>query len=80
MSILDRIRGSLSTRLSLWTVVFAAMVFNLSLALVAIRSRDTIRQEAIKTANQVLDNTVLRTNYILEDVESLADNLEWLIY
>ena len=80
MSILDRIRGSLSTRLSLWTVVFAALVFNLSLALVAIRSRDTIRQEAIKTANQVLDNTVLRTNYILEDVESLADNLEWLIY
>ena len=80
MSILDRIRGSLSTRLSLWTVVFAALVFNLSLALVAIRSRDTIRQEAVKTANQVLDNTVLRTNYILEDVESLADNLEWLIY
>ena len=80
MSILDRIRGSISTRLSLWTVVFAALVFNLSLALVAIRSRDTIRQEAIKTANQVLDNTVLRTNYILEDVESLADNLEWLIY
>lgn len=80
MSILDKIRGSLSTRLSLWTVVFAALVFNLSLALVAIRSRDTIRQEAVKTANQVLDNTVLRTNYILEDVESLADNLEWLIY
>ena len=80
MSILDRIRGSISTRLSLWTVVFAALVFNLSLALVAIRSRDTIRQEAVKTANQVLDNTVLRTNYILEDVESLADNLEWLIY
>ena len=80
MSILDKIRGSLSTRLSLWTVVFAALVFNLSLALVAIRSRVTIRQEAVKTANQVLDNTVLRTNYILEDVESLADNLEWLIY
>lgn len=80
MSILDKIRGSLSTRLSLWTVVFAALVFNLSLMLVAIRSRDTIRQEAVKTANQVLDNTVLRTNYILEDVESLADNLEWLIY
>lgn len=80
MSLLDRIRGSISTRLSLWTVVFAALVFNLSLMLVAIRSRDTIRQEAVKTANQVLDNTVLRTNYILEDVESLADNLEWLIY
>lgn len=80
MSILDKIRRSLSTRLSLWTVVFAALVFNLSLMLVAIRSRDTIRQEAVKTANQVLDNTVLRTNYILEDVESLADNLEWLIY
>lgn len=80
MSILDRIKRSLSTRLSLWTVVFAALVFNLSLMIVAIRSRDTIRQEAVKTANQVLDNTVLRTNYILEDVESLADNLEWLIY
>ena len=72
-------KRSLSTRLSLWTVLFAAIVFNLSLFIVAVRSRNAVQQEAIKGATQVLDNSVLRTNYILEDVEDIANNLEWLI-
>ena len=78
--IIEKIKSSLSTRVSLWTVVFAALVFILSFSIIGIRSRATVRNEAIKTAKQVLDNTVLRTSVILEDVENLADNLEWLIY
>jgi len=78
--IISKIRSSLSTRISLWTVLFAAVVFNISLIVVGILSREAVREEAVRAAGQVLDNTILRTNYILEDVENLADNMEWLIY
>lgn len=79
MRIGSRLRSSLSARISLWTVLFAAIVFIVSISVVAIRSRNAVRDEAIKGANRVLENAVLRTNYILEDVEDLAANLEWLI-
>lgn len=79
MKIGQRLRSSLSARISLWTVLFAAIVFIVSISVVAIRSRNAVRDEAIKGANRVLENAVLRTNYILEDVEDLAANLEWLI-
>ena len=79
MRIGHRLRSSLSARISLWTVLFAAIVFIISISVVAFRSRNAVREEAIKGANRVLENTVLRTNYILEDVEDIANNLEWLI-
>lgn len=79
MSLIKKLRSSLSTRISLWTVLFAAIVFNASILVVAMRSRNAVREEAIKGANRVLENTVLRTSYILEDVEDLANNLEWLV-
>ena len=79
MSLIKKLRSSLSTRISLWTVLFAAIVFNASILVVAVRSRNAVREEAIKGANRVLENTVLRTSYILEDVEDLANNLEWLV-
>ena len=75
MRIGSRLRSSLSARISLWTVLFAAIVFIVSISVVAIRSRNAVRDEAIKGANRVLENAVLRTNYILEDVEDLAANL-----
>ena len=79
MRIGQTLRSSLSARISLWTVLFAAVVFIISISVVAFRSRNAVREEAIKGANRVLENTVLRTNYILEDVEDIANNLEWLI-
>ena len=79
MSPVKNLRSSLSARISLWTVLFAALVFNASIMVVAMRSRTAVREEAMKGANRVLENTVLRTNYILEDVQDLANNLEWLI-
>ena len=65
MKIGQRLRSSLSARISLWTVLFAAIVFIVSISVVAIRSRNAVRDEAIKGANRVLENAVLRTNYIL---------------
>lgn len=73
-------RRSLSRRLSLWSVLFAAAIFLAALVYVFVISRNTVRQEAIRGATRELENTVLRVNGILEDVQIAADNLEWLIY
>lgn len=78
--LLDFIRGSFSARLSIWIVLFAAMVFLAALVYVSEVARRSVRDEAIKGARQVLENTELRLNRILDDVESTADNVEWLVY
>lgn len=74
------IRQSFSARLSLWVVLFAAMVFLAAQGYVALLARRSVRSEAVKGASQVLENTILRLNGIIEDVEIAADNLEWLVY
>ena len=72
-------RQSLSARISAWIVLMAALLFLLSLGYVFKRSQDAVRREASFRAAEVLDNTVLRVNGILEDVEIAADNIEWLV-
>ena len=78
--ILDKIRRSLSARLSIWVVLFSAIILLGTLGYSAHVSREYVRMEAIKRASQVLDNSVLRLANILEDVELAANNLEWLVY
>ena len=78
--LIDYIRHSLAARLSIWVVLFAALIFMATQLFVTIQSRKSIRQEAIKGASQVLDNTILRLNDIMDDVKFAADNLEWLVY
>ena len=78
--LLDSIRRSFSAQMSIWVVLFAAMIFVAALGFVAIQSRRTVRLEAIKGADQILDKTVIRMQDILHDVEIAADNLEWLVY
>ena len=74
------IRHSLSSRLSLWIVLFAAAMFLLSLGYIFVVAQKAVRQEAIQGATRELENTVQRVNDILENMELTADNLEWLIY
>ena len=76
----DKIRSSLSARLSLWVVSFTALIFLAALGYMFIESRQAVRREAMRRAGQVLDNTVLRVNGILDDVTIAADNLDWLVY
>jgi sigma-B regulation protein RsbU (phosphoserine phosphatase) len=73
--LLESIRRSFSAQLSIWVVLFAAMIFISALGFVAIQSRGLVRQEAIKGADQILDKTVIRMRDILHDVEIAADNL-----
>ena len=78
--LVDYFRKSFSARLSLWVVLFAALVFLLSVGYFSLEARRSVKNEAILRANQVLENSVLRLESILEDVEIAADNLEWLTY
>lgn len=78
--LLDAIRKSFSARLSIWVVLFAAMIYLAAQVFVSFEARGSIQKEAVKGASRILDNTILRLNNILEDVELAADNLEWLVY
>ena len=78
--LIDTLRRSFSARLSLWVVSIAALVFLAAMGYFFTVSRRYVREEAILRATQVVENSVLRLNNILEDVELSADNLEWLVY
>ena len=78
--LLDSIRQSFSARLSIWVVLFATLIFVASMAYLSFIARRSVQKEAVLRASQVLENTVLRMNNILEDVQLSADYLEWLVY
>ena len=70
---------SLSTKISLWVVLFAGLIFIAAHAVFFNESRVAVRQEAINHATQVLGNTVERVNTILTEVKVATDNTDWLI-
>ena len=72
------IRQSLSRRLSLIVVLIATIIFVAAIGFMFIESRKAVRDEAISRATEVLDNTVLRVNSLLDRVVIATDNFEWL--
>lgn len=72
-------KKSLSTKLSLWIVIFTAVVLVTALGYMFNVSRQAIRQEAENHATEILENTTLRVNAILERVEVATNNTDWLI-
>ena len=77
--ILQYIRRKLSIRVSLWVVFFAAIIFNVALAFLFYQSRDTVRQEAVNRATQILDKISLRVEGILNRVEVASNMTKWLV-
>ena len=78
-TIINYIRRKLSVRVSLWVVMFAAVIFVAAMGFMFIQARDAVRQEAISHASQILDNTSLRVEGILYRVEGVANMAEWLV-
>ena len=77
--ILDYIRRKLSVRVSLWVVMFAAVIFIAALSFLFYQSREAVRQESISRATQILDKTSLRVEGILNRVEVASDMTKWLV-
>ena len=73
------IRSSLTRRLSLWIVMFAAAIFIISVGYMFSESREAVRKEAISHATEVLNSTALRVNNIMENVEVATRNIDWLV-
>ncbi|MBO4719094.1 MAG: SpoIIE family protein phosphatase [Prevotella sp.] len=73
------IRRKLSVRVSLWVVMFAAIIFIAALGFLFYQSREAVRQEAISRATQILDKTSLRVEGILNRVEVATGMTEWLV-
>ena len=73
------IRRKLSVRVSLWVVMFAAVIFIAALSFLFYQSREAVRQEAISHATQILDKTSLRVEGILNRVEVATNMTEWLV-
>jgi sigma-B regulation protein RsbU (phosphoserine phosphatase) len=78
--LIELFRSSFSARLSLWVAVFATIIFLCSQLFASSIARRSVREEAIAGATRVLENTELRLTRILDDVETVADNIEWLAY
>ena len=78
-TILEYIRRKLSVRVSLWVVLFAAIIFIAALGFLFYQAREAVRQEAISRATQILDKTSLRVTGILNRVEVASAMTEWLV-
>ena len=76
---LQYIRRKLSVRVSLWVVLFAALIFVVALGFQFYQSREAVRQEAISHASQILDKTSLRVEGILNRVEVASNRTKWLV-
>ena len=74
-----QIRNSLSLRLGLWVLFFAAIIFVISIGVLYFKSREYVRQDAMRRASQELNNTVLRVMSFLNEVEIATINAEWLV-
>ena len=77
--IIAYIHRKLSVRVSLWVVLFAAIIFNVALGFLSYQSREAIRQEAISHATQILDKVSLRVEGILNRVEVASNMTKWLV-
>ena len=77
--IIDFIRRKLSVRVSLWVVLFAAIIFLAALGFMFMQARDAVRQEAVNRATQILNNTALRVTGILNRAEVASNMIEWLV-
>ena len=79
MKVTSYIRRKLSVRVSLWVVVFAAVIFIIALGFLFYQAREAVRQEAVSRATQILDKTSLRVEGILNRVEVASDMAKWLV-
>lgn len=74
---INYVRRKLSVKVSLWVVLFAAIIFYIALAFFFYQAREAVRLEAINRATQILDNTTLRVEAILNRVEAASTMTKW---
>ena len=76
---LQYIRRKLSVRVSIWVVMFAAIIFIAALSFFFFQAREAVRQEAVSRATQILNNTSIQVESILNRVEAASNMGKWLV-
>lgn len=75
----NKIMQRLSIRLGLSITLIVTVIFIVSVSFLFSLSKDNVRQRAEMRARQILDNTALRIQDIMGDVETVADNMAWYV-
>ena len=70
-----RIHRSLSARLSLWVVLFAAAIFLTTFSMIFSETHTVVREEVWAKSMQMLESTVLCIDNTLERVEVASNNM-----
>ena len=78
-AIVQRIRQSLSLRLSLWILGIVVVIFIITIGFLFHRTKESVRQGAIDQASQVLNNNLQHLVGILNEIEVATDNSDWLV-
>ena len=79
MTLLQKIRTSFSTQLSIWVAGFVLVISGVVIFLLIRFSEDVIRDESIDTTMQALENTALRIDNTLRQTEMTArKEHQWL--
>ena len=69
-----------ATRLSLWVVLFAAILMMAVLGLLFYQTYQMVEIESQRYAERQLDNTALRVRNYLNEVEVVTRHTEWQVY
>jgi HAMP domain-containing protein len=72
MTLIQKIRTSFTTKLSIWVAGFVLVTSSMVIILIDRFSEDTIRAESIDTTMQTLENTALRIDNALRQAEMTA--------
>ena len=76
---MSRMHHSFSRRLGVGITLLAVPIFVLALGLLYLRSRYLIHQEAMESANSLLNTTVQRVAIYMQTVETAADVNAWML-
>ena len=76
---IDYFRTSFSRRLNFLVATLASIVFVVALVFLFEQSRYAVQLEAKEHASQLLNNTALRVNTVLNQVEVATENTSWLV-
>ena len=79
INVITKIRHSLSLQISLWVLLFAVVIFVVSLGFLYVQTRGYIRQDAMHRAEKELNNAILEVTEMLNDVEIATNNTLWQV-
>jgi len=72
-SLLNVIRQRLSLRLGLTIILVITIIFSVLFGYLFNKSKEYVREVAIEQANQLLDNTIVRINGIMEETRAVTN-------